>query len=88
MKIELLMRRDLVCRAEIDHILRTAALGKGTRIFAVSVPELRKLPVKIHARLARQISPRPWVGHIMENIPATVQFFVSERDQGSWTVGS
>ncbi len=30
MKIELLMRRDLVCRAEIDHVLRTAALGKGT----------------------------------------------------------
>jgi hypothetical protein len=57
MKIDLLMRRDLVCRTEIDHVLRTAALGKGTGIFDVSVPELRKLPVKIHARLARQISP-------------------------------
>ena len=82
------MRRDLLCRAEIDHVLRTAAFGKGTGIFDVSVPELRKLPVKIHARLASQISPWSWVGHIMENIPATIQFFVSERDQGSWTVGS
>ena len=30
----------------------------------------------------------PWVGHSSENIPATVQFFDSERDHGSWTVGS
>jgi hypothetical protein len=30
----------------------------------------------------------PAVGHITENIPAAVQFFVSERDQGNWTVGS
>jgi len=29
MKVQLLMRRRLVCRAEIDHVLRTAALGKA-----------------------------------------------------------
>src|SRR5208282_2854218 len=57
MKIELLMRRNLVCRAEIDHVLRTAPLGKGAGIFDVGVPGLHQLPVKIYARLARQISP-------------------------------
>jgi len=30
----------------------------------------------------------PSVGHIRENMPATVQFFDSECDQGSWMVGS
>jgi hypothetical protein len=47
MKIELLMQRNLVCRAEIGHVLRTAALGKRSGIFDVGVPALRKLPVKI-----------------------------------------
>ena len=56
MKIELLMRRNLVCRAEINHVLRTTALGKGAGIFDVGVPTLHELPVKIYARLARQIS--------------------------------
>jgi len=45
MKIELLMWRNLVRRAEIDHILRTdAALGKGAGKFDVSIPGLRKFP--------------------------------------------
>lgn len=83
MKVELLMRGRLVCRAEIDHMLRTAALGKGSGIFDVGVPGRRKLPVKIYACLARQISPRFFSRHIRENIPAAVQFFVSARDQGS-----
>ena len=52
------MRRWLVCRAEIDHVLRTAALGKTARIFNVGVPRRRKLSVKIHTRLASQISSR------------------------------
>jgi hypothetical protein len=52
MKIELLMRRNLVRCAEIDHVLRTAALGKGPGILDVCVPGLRKLPVKKHTRLA------------------------------------
>jgi len=58
MKVQLLMQRRLVYRAEIDHILRTAALGKSTGIFDVRVPGRRKLPVKIHTGLARQISLR------------------------------
>jgi hypothetical protein len=57
MKVELLMRRRLVCRAEIDHVLGTAALGKGAGIFDVGVPGRRKLSVKIRTGLARQISP-------------------------------
>jgi hypothetical protein len=46
-KIELLMRRNLVCYAEIDHVLRTTALGKGAGMLDVCVPGPRKLPVKI-----------------------------------------
>src|SRR5260370_5727687 len=44
--------------AETDHVLRTATLGKSAGIFDVSVPGRRKLPVKIHTGLVRQISPR------------------------------
>jgi hypothetical protein len=51
------MRRNLIPRAEVDHVLRTAALGKGAGVFDPGIPGLRKLPVKIYARLARQISP-------------------------------
>lgn len=52
MKIELLMRRKLVCRAEVDCVLRAAALGERPGIFNVGVPRRRKLPVKIHTGLA------------------------------------
>ena len=58
MKVQLLIGRRFVYRAEIDHILRTAALGKSAGIFDVRVPGRRKLPVKIHTGLARQISLR------------------------------
>ena len=58
MKVELLMRRRLVCRAKVDHVLRTAALGKSAGVFDVSVSGRRKLPVEIDASLAGQIPPR------------------------------
>src|SRR5271155_5378855 len=51
------MRRKLIGRAEIDHMLRSAALRKRAGVLHVSVPGLRKLPVKIHAGLAGQVSP-------------------------------
>ena len=58
MKIQLLMRRRFVGRAEVDDVLRTAALGKGAGVFDVGVPGRRELTVKVHAGLAGQISPR------------------------------
>ena len=58
MKVQLLLRRRLVGRAEINHMLRTAALGERAGIFDVGVPGRRKLPVKIQTGLDRQISPR------------------------------
>ncbi len=47
MKIKLLMQRELVGRAEIDHVLRSAALGKSAGIFDVGVPRLGELAVEI-----------------------------------------
>ena len=57
MKVQLLMRRRLVCRAEINHMLRTTALGESAGIFDIGVPGRRKLSVKIQTGLAGQISP-------------------------------
>ena len=89
MKIELLVRRRFVGRAEVDDVLRTAALRKGAGVFDVGVPGRRELTIKVDTCLAGQIAAcAPWVGHMTENIPATVQLFGREWDQGNGTVGS
>lgn len=46
MKIELLMRRKLVCGAEVNCVLRAAALGKSAGVFHVSVPWRCELPIQ------------------------------------------
>src|SRR5271168_2533406 len=58
MKVQLLVRRNLVGRAEIDDVLRSSALRKAAGIFDVSVPWGRELPIEVHAGLPGQVSLR------------------------------
>ena len=77
MKVQLLMRRRLVCRAEINLMLRTTALGESAGIFDIGVPGRRKLPIKVQAGLARQIPPPsfgwPHKGEHSSSSPALCQ---------------
>ena len=57
--IELLMRRNLVRRTEIDLMLWTAALWECAGVFDVGIPRLRQLPVEVHAGLPGEITPWP-----------------------------
>src|SRR5271170_1328257 len=58
MKIQLLVRRNLVGRAEIDDVLRSSALRKCAGVFDIGVPRRSKLPIEVHAGLPGQVSLR------------------------------
>lgn len=58
MKIELLMWGWFVGGAEIDDVLRAAALGEGAGVFDPGVPRGGKLAVEVDAGLAGEISAR------------------------------
>jgi len=55
-KVELLVGCWLVCGAEVDDVLRAAALGKGAGVFDVGVPGRENLAVEVDAGLAGEIS--------------------------------
>ncbi len=57
MKVQLLMRRKLVGRPEIDEMRGAAALGKVAGVFNVRVPGAGELAVEVGACLAGEVVP-------------------------------